>query len=139
MAPYREQQTFRNVGRGELLFRTVQRASTNQLVQIAQDDDGNFEFRSIGGLSDDEDDDLESSAQRKLQERAVSPGGPASTSVTDQAFAPPPRKEQSSNPAPARPRESLDGETIFAVGEGEEWSDADDSDAGEHGRLTRKI
>lgn len=61
--------------------------------------------------------------------------------MTDQAYAHMPSRpsEPSRNPPPARPRESLDGETIFAVGEGEDWSDADDSDTGEHGRLTRKI
>jgi len=91
-------------------------------------------------LSDDEDDDdVEAQAQRKLHERAVSPGGPASTSITDQAFAPPPRDDSSRRPPPSRPRESLDGETIFAVGEGEDWSDGDDSDIEEHGRLTKKI
>lgn len=82
---------------------------------------------------------MEAQSQRKMHERAVSPSGPASTSITDQAFAPPPRDDSTRKPLPARPRESLDGETIFAVGEGEDWSDADDSDTGEHGRLTKKI
>ena len=61
--------------------------------------------------------------------------------MTGQAYAPMPSGTNgpSRNPPPARPRESLDGETIFAVGEGEDWSDADDSDTEEHGRLTRKI
>jgi hypothetical protein len=50
----------------------------------------------------------------------------------------------SPNPPPkpsARPRESLDGETIFAVGEdGDKWSDEDDSprNSGERKRLTGK-
>lgn len=109
--------------------------------EIAQDDDGNFEIRSIGGLSDDEEDDPEANAQRKLYDKAVSPGGEASTSMTDQAYARMPTRTTgpSRNPPPGRPRESLDGETIFAVGEGEDWSDADDSDTEEHGRLTRKV
>lgn len=105
-------------------------------MQIAQDDDGNFEFTDIGGISDDED-DPETKAQKKLEEGSVQPGGSASTSFTDQAFAPSARGT-TSRTAPQRPRESLDGETIFAVGEHDDWSDADDSDT-EHGRLTRKI
>lgn len=108
-------------------------------MQIAQDDDGNFEIQSLGGLSDDEDDDIEARAQRKLHDRAVSPGGAASTSVTDQAYAPVARGTSAPKPPPSRPRESLDGETIFAVGEGDDWSDGDDSEVEEHGRLTRKI
>lgn len=117
--------------------------------QVAQDEDGNFEFRSIGGLSDDEDDDddpkdIEARAQRKLHERAVSPSGGASTSIADQA--PAVSKSQSSlggsgapKPPPPRSRESLDGEAIFAVGENDDWSDGEESDKDEHGRLTRKI
>lgn len=108
--------------------------------EIAQDDDGNFEIRSIGGISDDEDDDVESHAQKKLEERAVPPSGAASTSFADQAHTSVGGTNSASRaPPPARPRESLDGETIFAVGEGEDWSDAGDSDADEHGRLTKKI
>ena len=69
----------------------------------------------------------------------MSPDGPASTSITDQAYAPVARNNSAPKPPPSRPRESLDGETIFAVGEGDDWSDGDDSDPEEHGRLTRKI
>ena len=133
-----KQQAFRYVGRG-MLSPFIFNKSANKW-QIAQDDDGNFEFRSIGGLSDDEEDDLESRAQRKLHDRAVSPSGGASTSMTDQAYAPAARSGSGAAPKPpVQRRESLDGETIFAVGEGDEWSDADDSDTGEHGRLTKKI
>jgi hypothetical protein len=42
---------------------------------------------------------------------------------------------------PVNPRESLDGETIFAVGEdGDRWSEDDDSpqNSSEHKRLTGK-
>ena len=75
---------------------------------------------------------------RKLHDRAVSPSGGASTSFTD-SFHPTPSKSTSTSAAP-RPRESLDGETIFAVGEGDdiEWSDGEEVDD-EGKRLTRKI
>jgi hypothetical protein len=48
---------------------------------------------------------------------------------------------QKAAPPPVHPRESLDGETIFAVGEdGERWSDDDDSprNSSEGKRLTGK-
>lgn len=80
--------------------------------ELAQDDDG-FEIRSVANLSDEEgalagSDD----ADRREPERELSPV--------------PPKPMQ---PAPNH-RESLDGETIFAVGEdGDKWSDDEDEDA----------
>ena len=57
--------------------------------------------------------------------------------VTDQVFANSTNKETSVS-APSRPRESLDGETIFAVGDDVGgFSDSDDDD--ENKKLTRKI
>lgn len=82
----------------------------------------------------------DASANAKLHERAVSPSGGAATSLTDTINISPPRKR---SPAPPRPRESLDGETIFAVGDdGVEWSEGeeeDDDGADETRKLTRKI
>ncbi len=52
----------------------------------------------------------------------------------------PPPQPARTVPSP-RPRESLDGETIFAVGEdGDKWSDEDESprNSGERKRLTGK-
>jgi len=110
--------------------------------ELAQDDDGNFEIRSIAGLSDDEEDEEEATA-RKDHERAVSPSGGAATSMMDSlAQEPTPARKASPAPAlqnssyapptsraPPQSRMSLDGETIFAVGdEGGEWSDGVDSD-----------
>ena len=115
--------------------------------QLAQDDDG-FEIRSIADSLDDEDDDEE--AARKDHERALPPTGGASTSVMDSlAQEPPPLRKPSAAPAlqnssqapppiaPPRSRMSLDGETIFAVGdEGGEWSDGEEESDDERKKLT---
>ncbi|KAL4771134.1 lung seven transmembrane receptor-domain-containing protein [Aspergillus nidulans var. acristatus] len=77
--------------------------------ELAQDDDG-FEIRSFNGALDEEDalgglDEHSASEQR----RDLSPVPPKPV------------------PSAARTRESLDGETIFAVGEdGDKWSDDED-------------
>lgn len=109
---------------------------------MAQDDDG-FEIRSIAdSLSDDEE------AARKDHEREVSPAGGASTSLTDAVNISPARKaspapalQNSSRapPNPLPPRESLDGETIFAVGDDNlEWSDGEEDSDDERKKLTSK-
>ncbi|KAB8270298.1 lung seven transmembrane receptor-domain-containing protein [Aspergillus minisclerotigenes] len=92
--------------------------------EIAQDDDG-FEIRSFNSELDEEDalgGIPESSAHE--QRRDLSPVPPKPV------------------PAAPRQRESLDGETIFAVGEdGDKWSDDEDDlsrDSGERKRLTGK-
>ncbi|KAJ9639037.1 uncharacterized protein PV06_07405 [Exophiala oligosperma] len=110
--------------------------------ELAQDDDG-FEIRSIAdSLSDDEE------AARKDHEREVSPAGGASTSLTDAVNISPARKaspapalQNSSRapPNPLPPRESLDGETIFAVGDDNlEWSDGEEDSDDERKKLTSK-
>ena len=92
-------------------------------MQLAQDDDG-FEIRSFGNSLDEEDafDAPDGRAAGNL-ERELSPAPPKPVA-----------------PAPKH-RESLDGETIFAVGEeGDKWSDDDDesprNSIGERRRLT---
>ncbi|KAK2754569.1 hypothetical protein FQN54_006970 [Arachnomyces sp. PD_36] len=89
--------------------------------ELAQDDDG-FEIRSFGSSFDEErmstDERPTNSAARELSPVPPKPVGTA----------------------PAH-RESLDGETIFAVGEdGDRWSDDDESprSSGEKKRLTSK-
>jgi hypothetical protein len=86
--------------------------------EIAQDDDGNFEIADIGmpGDSDDEDEEARVGGKNNNQPTgglgASSSGGPSQT--------------RNFQPAPSRgvPRESLEGETIFAVGEdGDKFSD----------------
>ncbi|KAL4930822.1 putative integral membrane protein (Ptm1) [Aspergillus undulatus] len=78
--------------------------------ELAQDDDG-FEIRSFNGALDEED------ALGGLDEQ--------SSSEPRRDLSPVPPKPV---PSAARTRESLDGETIFAVGEdGDKWSDDEDS------------
>jgi hypothetical protein len=69
--------------------------------ELAQDDEG-FEIADFGA-EDDDDEDLEGGAHR-----------------TEPRYDPPP----GATTAKEIPRESIDGETLFAVGdEGERWSD----------------
>jgi hypothetical protein len=111
--------------------------------QLAQDDDG-FEIRSMRDSLDD-DSDLENGGPK-----ATPPdSGPSSTATNDglpvptASNRPPHHRAVSPLPAPkpqrptSLPRASLDGETIFAVGEDEDkWSD--DSDAEERQGLVDK-
>lgn len=99
--------------------------------QLAQDDDG-FEIRSLADSIDEED------ARSVDGQRTPVPNGAAS----GQSPMPPKPAASAFVPSP-RLRESLDGETIFAVGEDAEdkWSDDDDElarDSGERKRLTGK-
>ncbi|KAL4948610.1 lung seven transmembrane receptor-domain-containing protein [Aspergillus filifer] len=85
--------------------------------ELAQDDDG-FEIRSFNGALDEED------ALGGLDEQ--------SSSEPRRDLSPVPPKPV---PSAARTRESLDGETIFAVGEdGDKWSDDEDSPRNSHER-----
>lgn len=75
-------------------------------IQLAQDDDG-FEIRSFGSALDEEEAFAEPEAHAAPEQR--------------RDLSPVPPKPVPSAP---RQRESLDGETIFAVGEdGDKWSD----------------
>lgn len=95
-------------------------------------------------MSDNEyDSDPESIATRKMHAKAAQPTGGASTSLAD-TVEPAGKSSKAANdslPPAARPRESLDGETMFAVGDdGMEWSDGSDDDDDDEGRkLTKKI
>lgn len=97
------------------------RVDTDSL-QLAQDDDG-FEIRSFGSVLDEE----EALADREAHA--------ATESRRDLSPVPP-------KPVPSAPRqrESLDGETIFAVGEdGDKWTDDEDEsprNSSERKRLT---
>ncbi|PMD59054.1 uncharacterized protein K444DRAFT_613844 [Hyaloscypha bicolor E] len=78
--------------------------------ELAQDDEG-FEIADFGA-EDDDDDDPESAAAHRGDRTQPGQEGPR--------YDPPP----GANTAKEIPRESLDGETIFAVGEdGDRWSD----------------
>lgn len=97
--------------------------------EIAQDDDGTFEIGDIGVPDDSED-----------EEESVGKQGAGNTAPQDQGYAQA-AASSSSAPAPPQqrgPRESLDGETIFAVGEdGDKFTD-DESDEEENAKLVRK-
>lgn len=96
--------------------------------EIAQDDDGNFEIGDIGVPGEDSDDE---EAQIGKRQDEPPPFNPPSAAGTSQAGG----QQRSNRPLP---RESLDGETIFAVGEdGDKFSD-DDSDDEEDAKLVRK-
>jgi hypothetical protein len=97
--------------------------------ELAQDDEGGFEIADYGvGDSDDEEDGARGGARYdsapKPKPTAPNSGVPAATSSVS---------------APRDiPRESVDGETIFAVGEdGDKWSD-DEDDSGEGKKLVGK-
>jgi hypothetical protein len=98
------------------------------ILQLAQDDDG-FEIRSMADSLDDEEEG------RMPSDRTSVPNGAGAREAS-----PVPQKPAPMAP-PVNPRESLDGETIFAVGEdGDRWSDDDDSprNSSERKRLTGK-
>lgn len=96
--------------------------------EIAQDDDGNFEIGDIG-VPDDWDDDEEAEAGKNQ------PHPPPVTGITSSAPTQSDRHQQ--NSTRSIPRESIDGETIFAVGEdGDRFSD-DGSDE-ENAKLVNK-
>ena len=91
--------------------------------QLAQDDDG-FEIASFGGSQEDEED-------------AHSPPQRHSPSGANGSLSPLPPKPV----AERHDRHSLDGETIFAVGEdGDKWSDDEESprNSQERTRLNNK-
>ena len=102
-------------------------------MQLSQDDDG-FEIRSI---ADSLDDDLEEGPKDPVSQ-GEPPRTGASLGTTPGLTPVPPMPVQTQNKPSPRPRESFDGETIFAVGE-TEWSDADDSEDDDRRKLTRKI
>lgn len=81
--------------------------------QLAQDDEG-FEIASFGGSLDEEDGDASSPPE------LGAPNGGATRPLS-----PVPPKPVNEN---QHPRQSLDGETMFAVGDdADKWSDDEDS------------
>ncbi|CAM1502824.1 Fc.00g076000.m01.CDS01 [Cosmosporella sp. VM-42] len=88
--------------------------------EIAQDDDGNFEIGDIG-VPDDSDDDEEAQIGKRSPPQ---PSNGITLGGTSQSGAQQQRLTRNF------PRESLDGETIFAIGEdGDKFSDSDEEDA----------
>lgn len=89
--------------------------------EIAQDDDGGFEFADVGAPDDSDDDEEANVGLKTANTRSASATNPTSAA-----------SQPSQNRAPAKqepPRDSFDGETIFAVGEdGDKFSDEDSDD-----------
>lgn len=86
--------------------------------ELAQDDDG-FEIRSLAD-SLDSDDPIGRSPDEEQPSVPVANG---------KNLSPYPPKRSSIQPTSPKPKESLDGETIFAVGEeGDRWSDSNEDD-----------
>jgi hypothetical protein len=107
-------------------------------MQISQDDEG-FEINSIRDSLDDSD--LENGPGPVKTTPPES--GPSSTGTADGIRVPSePHRTVSPLPAPkpqrtsSLPKQSLDGETIFAVGDEDKFSD--ESDAEEHAGLVPK-
>ncbi|GAP89370.1 putative integral membrane protein [Rosellinia necatrix] len=98
--------------------------------EIAQDEDGGFEFADVGA-PDDSDDDEESHIGMKTTKPAPAPVPANGTHVVaSQGTSRSAQKLDS-------PRDSFDGETIFAVGEdGDKFSD--DEEGGEGSKLVGK-
>lgn len=90
--------------------------------EIAQDEDGGFEFADVG--NPDDSDDEEASIGGKPSTMPLRQ--PSSASTYDPPSGPPPSHSRK----PASPRDSFeDGETIFAVGEdGDKFSDDEDDE-----------
>ncbi|CAJ2506059.1 Uu.00g001890.m01.CDS01 [Anthostomella pinea] len=95
--------------------------------EIAQDEDGGFEFADVGA-PDDSDDDEEANIGK------TDPNPYFAAANTSHAAS-----QGSQNRAPAKlesPRDSFDGETIFAVGEdGDKFSDDEEDGHGEGSNL----
>lgn len=97
--------------------------------EIAQDDDGNFEIGDIG-VPDDSDDE-EAQVGKNQSTPSTRPNGAASSAPAPQVSGITSTSESSGQHRPL-PRDSTDGETLFAVGEdGDKFSDdgSDDEDA----------
>ena len=87
--------------------------------EIAQDENGEFEFADIG--APDDSDDEEAQVGAKTRDTAPLSTATSSAAQPSQHTRAPPRQES--------PRDSFDGETIFAVGEdGDKFSDDESSD-----------
>ena len=96
--------------------------------EIAQDDDGKFEIGDIGVPDDFDDDDDDDEAQVGKD----APHAPPVTGITAGPGTAATSSAQPRDQGRSMPRESLEGETIFAVGEdGDKFSDdgSDEEDA----------
>lgn len=99
--------------------------------EIAQDDDGNFEIADIGMPGDSDDEDEEAQIGKK-QNQSLSSNGMAGAGLSQAGSSSQQARQQQTRDIP---RDSLEGETIFAVGEdGDRFSDDEEEDT----KLVRK-
>ncbi|GAW12775.1 hypothetical protein ANO14919_021460 [Xylariales sp. No.14919] len=95
--------------------------------EIAQDEDGGFEFADVGAPDDSDDDEEAQVGMKTTKPQSDSTNGARVASQgTSRALA-----------KPESPRDSFDGETIFAVGEDADKF-SDDEDGGEGSNLVGK-
>ncbi|KAL2170186.1 hypothetical protein VTG60DRAFT_5138 [Thermothelomyces hinnuleus] len=113
--------------------------------EIAQEDDGTFEIANLDIGNPDESDDEDEEAKigsgkqqgqngGQAQAQSSAAAGQAQQSAQQQQRSSQPSGAASSaarKPSPPVSRESLDGETIFAVGEDGKFSDEEDDDDSE--------
>lgn len=117
--------------------------------EIAQEDDGTFEIANldIGNPDESDDDDEEAKIGSKTQQPQQQQQNGASSGGAAAAGAQQVQRNQPSGTSSSQPqqpqqqsrppvRDSLDGETIFAVGDDDKFSD-DDSDSGEETELVK--
>ncbi|KAL1880483.1 hypothetical protein VTK73DRAFT_5870 [Phialemonium thermophilum] len=107
--------------------------------EIAQDDDGNFEISNldIGAPDDSDDEEARVGTQDHNEPQSEPRYDPPAPSSQQRQEAQASNSQRGTQPPPAAAsRESLDGETIFAVGEdGDKLSD--DEGSGEESNLVR--
>ncbi|KAK3301578.1 membrane protein-like protein [Chaetomium strumarium] len=105
--------------------------------EIAQEDDGTFEIANLDIGNPDESDDEEARVESAKQPQNGGTTAPAAGGQSASGSRQQPQQQRSQPAAAASksPRESLDGETIFAVGEdGDKFSD---DESGEESGLVR--
>lgn len=95
---------------------------------LSQDDDGTFEISNMDIGAPDDSDDEEARVGTKPTNGAGAQRSLPNDGDYDPPSGPPPAGNGSQQRRDTRPRDSLDGETIFAVGDGDKFSDDEDDD-----------
>lgn len=105
--------------------------------EIAQDDDGNFEIGDIGMPDDWDDEEAQTGSKPAGQETGVTGASSKADATTSGAGAQVRAGGSSQTADRSFPRESIEGETLFSVGEdGDKFSD-DGSDDDEDRKLVQ--
>lgn len=105
--------------------------------ELAQDDDGTFEINNMDiGAPDDLSDDEEANVGGKPSAFNATRGGQTSGVEGYRASS---GAQQGANGSSQRGRTSLDGETIFAIGDDDKLSDDDDDEEGGFGGFGEEL